>query len=95
VRIAIVMPRKLKVEVIALTGAVAECVIWVNHNLVVDDAPPASWEGKIPSAPTPITVEVSGVGAPTYRVTLTVDDQVVTKADNQLQEGADVFNKTV
>jgi len=89
------MPRNLKVEVVALTGAVAECVIWVNHNLVVDAAPPASWGGKIPSAPTPITIEVSGVGAPTYRVKLSVEDQVVTEVDRQLEEGADVFKKSI
>lgn len=93
--IAVVMPRKLKVEVVALTGAIAECVFWVNHHLVVDGAAPASWEGKIPLELTPITVEVSGVGAPKYRVTLTVDGQLVTTMDRELEEGADVFKKSV
>jgi hypothetical protein len=89
------MPRKLKVEVSALTGAIAECVIWVNHNLVADQAPAASWTGKIPSSTTPLTVEASGIGTSTYHVMISVDDQVVTDVDRQLQGGADVFKKSV
>jgi hypothetical protein len=89
------MPRKLQVDVTAQAGAIAECVIWVNHNLVVDQPLPASWTGKIPSSTTPITVEASGVGTSTYHVTIAIDDQTVTDTDRSLQGGADVFKKSV
>lgn len=89
------MPRKLQVAVAAQSGAIDECVVWVNHHLVIDQSPPASWTGKIPSSATPITVEASGVGISTYHVTIAVDGQTVTDADRSLQGGADVFKKSV
>jgi hypothetical protein len=94
------MPRKLQVDVFLLTGAVAECVIWVNNNLVLDQAPDgdpatASWKGKIPIAKTPVTIEASGIGTSRYRVKITVDDQVVTDVDRQLQGGVDAFERSI
>lgn len=83
-----------------LSGSVAECVIWVNHNLVVDQAPSgepaaASWTGKIPTGKTPITIEASGIGTSRYGVRIAVDGQVVTDVDRQLQGGVDVFERSV
>lgn len=89
------MPRKLQVDVTAQSGAIDECVIWVNHQLVIDRAPPASWTGKIPSSATPITVEASGVGISAYHVTIAVDGHTIADADRSLQGGADVFKKSV
>src|SRR5262249_46037632 len=94
------MPRKLQVDVFLLTGAVAECVIWVNNNLVLDqapggDPPTASWNGKIPTSSTPVTVEASGIGTSRYRVKITVDDQIITDVDRQLQGGVDAFERSI
>jgi hypothetical protein len=89
------MPRKLQVDVTAQSGAIAECVIWVNHNLVADRSPPASWTGKIPSGTTPVTIEVSGIGTSIYHVAIEVDGQTIADADRSLHGGADVFTKPV
>jgi hypothetical protein len=89
------MSRKLQVDVTAQSGAIAECVIWVDHNLVVDQSPPASWTGKIPSSSTPVTVAASGAGTSTYHLTIAVDDQPIADTDRSLQGGADVFKKSL
>jgi hypothetical protein len=89
------MPRKLDIEVVATAGAIDECVIWVNHHLVVDQAPKATWSGKIPSGTTPITVECGGIGTSSYHVKVAVDGAVVTDVDRDLQGGIDVFKKSV
>ncbi len=89
------MPRNLEIEVSAAAGAIDECVVWVNHSLVIDQAPTATWSGKIPSAPTPITVEVDGIGTSVYHVKIAIDGAVITDADHALEGGIDVFKKTV
>jgi hypothetical protein len=89
------MPRKLELALEAKSGAIDECVIWVNHTLFVDQKPPATWSGKIPSSATPITIEVGGVGTSGYHLTITVDGQAVADVDRALQGGIDVFKKSV
>lgn len=89
------MPRNLEIEVSATAGAIDECAAWVGDNLVMDQAPTATWGGKISSDPTPITVEVGGIGTSVYHVKITIDGTVITDADHALDGGIDVFKKTV
>jgi hypothetical protein len=94
------MPRILEVGVTLLSGTVAECVIWVNHSLVVDQAPVGpsagpSWSGKIPSAKIPLTIEATGIGTSRYRVLINLDGEIITDVDRQLLNGLDIFQKTI
>lgn len=93
--VGLLMPRKLELEVTSTSDEVSECVFWVNHNLVVDQAPKATWEGKIPSGPTPLTIEVTGGDSSPYHLKIAVDGAVVTDLDRTLEGGADVFKKLV
>jgi len=89
------MPRKLKVEVTAPQGGVDECVVWVNHTLVGDSALALTWEGKIPSARTPLTIETTGQAGAWYHVSITIDGQGSVAIDRTLDGGADEFHDSV